>query len=701
MKDRYDKARILELAERQVKAGRTEEAIAEYKKLLSGENPDLTINNIIGDLYLQLGRTGEAVRAFQAVAGHYEAKGHYSQALAIYKKITKIDPGNVIMIVRLGDLLNSQGFAEEARKEYLKAEHALRREKRVKELMFLYNKLIRLERDNISYKLNLAELLRQEGFADEAVAQFNEASEIHLRRDEPEKAEKVIEQARQVKPEDERTLTNLVEVLKRRNRRKQALEVIGEVLKKDEDNIHFQTLLGSLHLEDQDLDKAEAIFSRIVAVHPNEVRARIKLGKVYVLQGRPDKAYDLYDPLVAGMLKKQKEDTAIGLLGVILGAEQLYLPALERLAAIYKAKNHKSHLEVVNRVIFEEAKAKGLTEKVFVALAELLELRPRDKELNREYRELRKDLGFVDEKTGEADTLQAIEAEEGDIDLLLSRVDLYVNQGLVRNARRILENLDLRFPHSPKIEAKIAALDEVKARIRTEEIPVAVGKVQDIEATIEAKPEPARVTLSAIEGEAGAGKRITSADLFADTEIRPLPVAEAEAARFYDLSQKIVDEREMIQNVSAQQVRGDISILEKELSEIVSTFQEQVRKKIDTKDYETRFNLGLAYLEQGLIPEAIEEFLLASEDPGRALECASIISKAYEQNNNYIEALNWLEKSLTLVTVGSPEHYAILYELASVHEENGDRRKALELYRRVGEWNPAYREVLKKIDKLA
>ena len=50
MKEKVDKARILELAERQVKAGRTEEAIAEDKKLLSGEAPDMSINTTIGDL---------------------------------------------------------------------------------------------------------------------------------------------------------------------------------------------------------------------------------------------------------------------------------------------------------------------------------------------------------------------------------------------------------------------------------------------------------------------------------------------------------------------------------------------------------------------------------------------------------------------------------------------------------------------------
>lgn len=701
MKEKSDKSKTLELAERQVKAGHIEEAIAEYSKLLAGEAPDVSSYNIIGDLYVQLGRIPEAVKSFQAIAGHYESKGFHSQALAIYKKINKIDPENVITIVRMGDLFSSQGFTAEARREYLKAEQKLRREKRIKELMFLYDKLIKLERDNIAYKLTLAELFRQEGFIEEAVGQLNDAAVLHLGRDELGEAEKVVEQARWLKADDQGTMSNLVEILKKSNRRKYAIELVAEILEKDPGNVHFQSLLGSLYLEERQLDRAEDIFTRIVSEHPLETRARIKLGKVYAIQDRAEKAFDLFEPLIASLIKKQKEDKAVGLIGIVLSAENLCLPALEKLAAIYKAKNHKTHLEVVNRVILEEARRKGLTEKMFVALAELLELRPRDKDLIREYRNLRKELGFVDEKTGEADTLSAIEAEEEDVDLLLARVDLYVSQGLVRNARRILENLNIRFPRWPKIEEKIAALDGVKTGIRTEDIQARVGKVQDIEAKIEATPDLAKTFLSLLQDEESPEKRVTSADIFADTEILPLPADQTEEKKYYDLDQKVHDEIEMLQGVFAQQLRGDISILEKELTEIVSEFRDQVRKKVDTKDYETRFNLGLAYLEQGLIEEAIEEFLLASEDPARALDCYSIISKAYKQNNNFAEAQKWLEKSIELVKDGSAEHFALLYELASLYEDNGDRLKALDVFQRIKDWNPRYRDIRKKVSSLS
>ncbi len=701
LNERIDKARVIELAERQVKAGRIEEAIAEYKKLLIGESPDLSINNIIGDLYIQLGRNEEAIKAFQAVASHYEGKGFHSQALAIYKKITKIDPENVIIIVRMGDLFNSQGFTAEAKREYLRAEQKLRREKRIKELMFLYDKLVKLDKANVSFKLTLADLLRQEGFVEEAVALYNETAELHLIRNEPAEAEKIIQQAQLLKADDERMLSNLIEVLRKTNRRKYAVELVNDLLKKNKENVRFQILLGTLYLDDRELDKAEDIFTRVTSEHPLEIRAKIKLGKLYALQNRPERAFELLSPLISSLLKKHKEDKAIGLLGIVLGADRPYLPALDKLAALFKDKNELDRFELTCRVILEEARARGLTEKMFIVLTELLELNPKDDNLTREYRELKKQLGFLDESTDEADRQAACEAGEKDVDLLLAKVDLYISQGLIRNARRILENLSIRFPHSTKIEKKMAALGKIKTEVKADEIRTRISKIQEIETKIEAAPELAKTFLSQMQDEAETEKRVTSADIFADTEILPLPTEDTAEKRYYDLTGKLEEELNLIRNVISRQVRGDFAILEKDLTEIVRDFQDQVRLKIDTKDYETRFNLGLAYLEQGLVEEAIEEFLLASEDPGRTLECYSIISKAFKQKGDLDEAVKWLSESLKKSSPGTPEFYALEYEQALLHEDRGERKQALEIFRKIKDWNPKYRDVRQKVKRLA
>ena len=87
-----DRAKITEKAEHYVKAGKIEEAVAEYQKLLDGSGQDISIGNIIGDLCLQLGQEDRAVQLFLANVETLERRGAYSQALAIAKKVNKIRP---------------------------------------------------------------------------------------------------------------------------------------------------------------------------------------------------------------------------------------------------------------------------------------------------------------------------------------------------------------------------------------------------------------------------------------------------------------------------------------------------------------------------------------------------------------------------------------------------------------------------------
>ena len=49
-----------------------------------------------------------------------------------------------------------------------------------------------------------------------------------------------------------------------------------------------------------------------------------------------------------------------------------------------------------------------------------------------------------------------------------------------------------------------------------------------------------------------------------------------------------------------------------------SEFQKGVDKQLGKEDYETRYNLGIAYKEMGLVDEAIAEFQLAAKDEGAA-----------------------------------------------------------------------------------
>jgi tetratricopeptide (TPR) repeat protein len=149
-----------------------------------------------------------------------------------------------------------------------------------------------------------------------------------------------------------------------------------------------------------------------------------------------------------------------------------------------------------------------------------------------------------------------------------------------------------------------------------------------------------------------------------------------------------------------KQLRGDTFRLERELSGIVAEFRKDLRAKVSLDDAETHYQLGLAFLEQGLTGEAVEELSQAARDPKLALDSFSAIGQAYLQKRDFEEAEKWLRKALAAAREGSEQYYALVYELAGVVEGAEDRDKAVSLLREVRTWNPGYRDVAARLEGL-
>jgi len=194
-----------------------------------------------------------------------------------------------------------------------------------------------------------------------------------------------------------------------------------------------------------------------------------------------------------------------------------------------------------------------------------------------------------------------------------------------------------------------------------------------------------------------AGERVTAAEIFAETDIIPVAFPKEIKKEFYDLSEKIDEELEAIKEACLQQTRGPSRLGEKELSDIVSIFTKSVEERIDMKDSETRYNLGVAFLEQGLVDEAIQEFKRAQEDKNLRLECSSLLSLCYKKKGEFQEALKWIESALKLAVEDSNQFYALQYEAASLNEEMNQTKKAMKIYKKIKKWNPEFRDVASKI----
>jgi len=735
---RSDRVRIIEQAEKFVRAGRIREAIVEYERLALGDPQDVGTLNIVGDLYIRLGQNDRAVWAFQRVAEEYERRGLFSQALAICKKIHKLSPEAAEYALKLGDLYAQQDFTADAKSVYASVAGRLAGAGKTAEAIAIFDKIVKLDREDHDARKALARLHRESGNLDAALAQLNESAGVHAEKGELDEAAAVLAEALALRPGDGRSLIGLVEVYRKQDQPEKAIELLEKELLAAPDNIQLLNLLGNIHFEAGETQKAEEIFTRIVTGHPLNVNARIKLGRIQILKDKLDQAYELFEPLITNLVKKHRDEKAIGLLGLILESQKPHLPALERLALIYRSNKEVKKLEVVDRAVLDELRRLGEKERMLGVYTELLGLRPDDADLARDARALRVELKLpLEEVMEESPDLSDKDREA--IREAMGQADLYLQQGLVRIARRLLENLRFRYPEDPQIARKIAVIDEVRTHMDEDEIRKRVEKTTVLEAQLrekaaarkpeagkdegrksqielEVRPEPRsraeekKVEARKVEDKpkpAGSfkaevleGEKVSTADLFAETDIIPFMPEQPGARTYYDLREAAAGELRWLAAMRARQLRGDVSPLERELAGIVTEFRKELKTKSAAGDAESHHQLGLAFMGQGLIPEAVEELTEAAKDKALAVESYSLIGQCYRQKRNFDEAAKWLKTALAEAKPGTDQYYALVYELAEIKEAADDREEAAALFREIRDWNPGFRNVGAKVEAL-
>ena len=136
------------------------------------------------------------------------------------------------------------------------------------------------------------------------------------------------------------------------------------------------------------------------------------------------------------------------------------------------------------------------------------------------------------------------------------------------------------------------------------------------------------------------------------------------------------------------------------LADIFREFQKGVDKQLGKEDYETRYNLGIAYKEMGLVDEAIAEFQLAAKDEARLLECASMLGICFVEKGMPKLAVKWFEKGLCAPGRSEEEYQGLRYDLASALEQAGETERALALFTELYGQDASFRDVADKLRQL-
>lgn len=807
---------LLQSAEKAVAKGRLDSALKDYLRVLDENPKDISTLNKVGDLYVRMNRPADSIPFFIRIADFYARDGFFLKAIAIFKKINKIDPARLEVYDRLADLYHKQGLTQDARSQYQVLADHYQKSNKPEEAIAAYKKMTTVDPNDLKIQVRLADLYRSHKQIDQAVMQYGLIGSMLLRRGAHDEAAAVFQRALELSPNDAGIQRNLVRSLLAQKNPTAAIAI----LKAAPRTADTMALLAEAQLEMGQKGDAAHSVEQAMALDARHEGARVLLCQFRLAEESYDQALAAVASLVDAAVASKDAARAAGLLAPILLADPSHRGALQKMAVVREAEGNAAEAARVRLSLAREDESHGEIASAIKnyqlvlravpgqpdAIARLGELAPsvplppgaaaapRSPESGQSA--LAAGAPGHTEAAGEV-SAPTQSAEDQEIETLVVEAEVFAKYGLADKAIERLRTLVRRRPDLVRARQRLVDLmvESQNPALKQEAEALAEtfrreGRVQEAEALL---ARVAQAGMPSAPREPAAPARATARELaFDEFEIEPLsapPLSEPEpVADFIDESSRLSDpgipiakaeppeapvaaaaethrqtpavphasvdsefvayeelesllEEEMQkagqtppaaqapapaveeQNLFAdeQQFFNLAEELEKELAEeappplapvmagpegeasleeIFREFKKGVEQQLSAEDYETHFNLGIAYKEMGLIDEAIGEFQLASKDANRTVECCSMLGLCFLEKGMPQLAIKWYQKGLE--TSGIPETATIglLYDLACVYQSAGETELAYRTFLEVYGFNTNYRDVIHRVKEL-
>ena len=791
----FDKTKVIRAAEKFLAQGKIPAAIKEYEKIVGEDPDDFTTLNMLGDLYARSGDKQEAAKCFALIAEYYREQGFNLKAIAMYRKIDRLQPGSPEMAAKLAPLYEAQGQIVEARACYLVLVESYTRANQSQKSFEILRKIADLDPNNIEIRLKLADGFLREGFKTDAAEAFKQAGMQLFARKKFDRALEAYSKTLELVPEDREALSGVVAAHREQGSADEAAEVLERALSTQPDDVELLSMLASTYIEAEDPRSAERATFELVRRETTSYQRFVDVAQLYLKMNDPAAAVRIIASITEQLLAGGDNVRALELLNEALARNPEQIEALRVLFHIHTWHQDEEGMRFTLDRLAEAAHAAGLHDEERRALTHLIRLVPDDVSYSQRLEELggslednaddqplvaepaRDDVptfesfmlmneqaaqqetaqeeiasaptmefewnsvapeqepqadpsasfadlndwtepsadsaepaptNFNEFDFGAAATSRAAEKDgtgagsskadrEAVLRQELESVDFYIAQGYADIALDTLGMIEQQFGASSEIETRREQLLQSGAAAQnptSEREPPAEAPVQTSEGVeftgsarydvAEEVPEPSAESSdeldAAFQNLAGATEQGSAAQPPATKEAKP-PAASAPAKPGIDPG----------------------------LAAVFDEFRTAVEDEAGTPtddDYETHYNLGLAYKEMDLVDEAVEEFQMAAgmvspqDGTPRYLQCCNLLGHCFMQKGIPRLAAMWFQKGLDAPGHTEDEYQALRYELGTAYEQMGELDKAIDVFTEVYGINISYRGVAEKLREL-
>ena len=282
----FDRETALKNAEKAIKLGKVDAAIAEYVKIVETHPRDWNSANALGDLYVRAKQIERGVQQYTRIADHLAEEGFYPKAAALFKKILKIKPEDEYAILQSGDLAAKTGKLVEAKQYFNQIAEKRKKKGDKKGATEIAIRLGTLDPEDFEARMGAAKLAIETGDTTTALREYKD---IAARLEKAEKFDAALvplKAAYDLDKSDDKLrarlftayigsdpgaarplargpedLKQVAEALETAGKHDLALEVMGEISAADPANFEMKANLAKAHIARGELDKAKAFLS--------------------------------------------------------------------------------------------------------------------------------------------------------------------------------------------------------------------------------------------------------------------------------------------------------------------------------------------------------------------------------------------------------------------------------------------------------
>ncbi len=150
-----------------------------------------------------------------------------------------------------------------------------------------------------------------------------------------------------------------------------------------------------------------------------------------------------------------------------------------------------------------------------------------------------------------------------------------------------------------------------------------------------------------------------------------------DAGETFDLREALADVLSDVEEpVVDDAPSGVLSTVEDGFESIFADFKKGVTATLDKGDYDTRYDLGIAYREMGLFEDAIGEFRVCLDSDSRRFDSLYLMGLCARDLSQYEAAVHHLEQALALPDIPAARLAGVYFDLSLAHEGAGDLERA-------------------------